>query len=1057
MFHDDDGMLPNPHGGLFAPSFGASSRRGRRTYDEYMKAYSMAMLPGRERANVSYGGKIMLPPSSLANLSDLDLESPWFFQLKNPSNQAATTHAGVLEFIAEEGCAHLPHWMMKTLRLNEGDPIRITNTTLPKGQFVKIQAQEKEFIEVSDPKAVLESSLRNFAALTQGDIFEIQYNMLTFSFLVMELKPDQPTGGGPAGINIIDTDLEVDFATPKGYVEPVRTPAAPPPTMAEKLKIDLGGSTPGSSRPGSSLGIAGPSAGPSADAPGGFDPFKGSGQTLAGRKTKGKGKSVRKIEEVDPSSTIIRTDKLRTMTTDDLENTARAPAPLGLPFGKLFFGYAVVPYKEPEVTTEETTPEPESTAFSGSGQTLGGGPQPSASSRPSGNKPPAPKPKTNWGKVFRVDSNVPSRDLRELYLTAYFPVNRYRVSSLEITNSTTSMVPIFKSIKLPLAQLNLKAVLKCGQSFRWTMVPLDPTNQDLKHTRIDDEANPHELPTEEWRLTLNDRVVCLRQTENELFYRAYFSTNAAPDLSDDAQDSTLLWLRDYFQLDIDLEALYADWSKRDAVFQKLAPRFLGIRILRQDPWENVVSFICSQNNHISRITSMVHSLCIHFSPPVCSSSDLPGSPLNTAWHSFPPPKALADPSVETKLRELGFGYRAKYIQKTATMLCEKHEDPMKALFELRRLSTSKARERLLELHGVGPKVADCILLMSLDKAEVVPVDTHVQQIATKMYGFKFQGKQPKAMNPKLYSEIASKFANTWGPYAGWAHSVLFTADLKSFANFGLNPAAAVVADGATLPLPSPAPITGEIPLGELSTSDSVKHEESSQRPASRRRKSKLEPDSSLKIGEGEAQETPEDLTLAERVKRRNHFLRSMAEPVSHEPEKTNNSNEVEAHFADTVSVVTEVNKIAEAPLIDTPLELTTKEDTDAAKANEQIRRSASRDRDMKDEEGLTLKAPLRAASEESPIAPAEVADGVKKLDISSPTSKKRKSQDETEQSNTKGSKGSRRGRKPGEDRDNPAKSSTQSSTSRRRNSIPSQNGPVRELRRSKRRKSTSSQ
>ncbi|QRW26930.1 N-glycosylase/DNA lyase [Rhizoctonia solani] len=541
------------------------------------------------------------------------------------------------------------------------------------------------------------------------------------------------------------------------------------------------------------------------------------------------------------------------------------------------------------------------------------------------------------------------------------------------------MVPIFKSIKLPLAQLNLKAVLKCGQSFRWTMVPLDPTNQDLKHTRIDDEANPHELPTEEWRLTLNDRVVCLRQTENELFYRAYFPTNAAPDLSDDAQDSTLLWLRDYFQLDIDLEALYADWSKRDAVFQKVAPRFLGSGY--SDKILGKTFFICSQNNHISRITSMVHSLCIHFSPPVCSSSDLPGSPLNTAWHSFPPPKALADPSVETKLRELGFGYRAKYIQKTATMLCEKHEDPMKALFELRRLSTSEARERLLELHGVGPKVADCILLMSLDKAEVVPVDTHVQQIATKMYGFKFQGKQPKAMNPKLYSEIASKFANTWGPHAGWAHSVILLVLLCD--------PSVTCGRWCYAPVALPRAITGEIPLGELSTSDSVKHEESSQRPASRRRKSKLEPDSSLKIGEGEAQETPEDLTLAERVKRRNHFLRSMAEPVSHEPEKTNNSNEVEVHFADTVSVVMEVNKIAEAPLIDTPLELTTKEDTDAAKANEQIRRSASA---------------LRAASEESPIAPAEVADGVKKLDISSPTNKKRKSQDETEQSDTKGAR-----------------------------------------------------
>ncbi|CAE6434029.1 unnamed protein product [Rhizoctonia solani] len=397
-FYDEDGMLPNAPGGLFAPNFGAGLRRSRRSYDEYMKAYSMAMLPGRERANVSYGGKIILPPSSLANLSDLDLESPWFFQLKNPSNQAAATHAGVLEFIAEEGCAHLPHWMMKTLRLNEGDPIRISSTTLPKGQFVKFQAQEKEFIEVADPKAVLESSLRNFAALTQGDIFEIQYNMLTFSFLVMELKPDQSTGGGPAGINIIDTDLEVDFATPKGYVEPVRTPAAPPPTMAEKLKIDLNGSTPGSSRPGSSLGIAGTPAGPSTDTPGGFDPFKGAGQTLAGRKTKGKGKSVRKIEEVDPSSTIIRTDKPRTMTTDDLEGSARAPAPLGLPFGKLFFGYPVVPYKEPETTAQEPTPEPESTAFSGLGQTLAGGSRPSTSSRTSSNQPPASKPKTNWGK-----------------------------------------------------------------------------------------------------------------------------------------------------------------------------------------------------------------------------------------------------------------------------------------------------------------------------------------------------------------------------------------------------------------------------------------------------------------------------------------------------------------------------------------------------------------------------------------------------------------------------------------------------------------------------------
>jgi ubiquitin fusion degradation protein 1 len=76
------------------------------------------------------------------------------FKLRNPNNAAASTHAGVLEFIATEGVVHLPYWMMKTLRLNEGDPIRITGTELPKGKMVKLQAQSMHFTEVSDPKAV---------------------------------------------------------------------------------------------------------------------------------------------------------------------------------------------------------------------------------------------------------------------------------------------------------------------------------------------------------------------------------------------------------------------------------------------------------------------------------------------------------------------------------------------------------------------------------------------------------------------------------------------------------------------------------------------------------------------------------------------------------------------------------------------------------------------------------------------------------------------------------------------------------------------------------------
>ena len=99
----------------------------------------------------------------------------------------------------------------------------------------------------------LEQALRNFSALTQGDIVEISYNSIVFGLLVMETHP------GGEGISVIDTDLEVDFAPPVGYVEPERPKAAPQPTMAAKLNIDLSSSTPGSSRPSSSMagGFAG--------------------------------------------------------------------------------------------------------------------------------------------------------------------------------------------------------------------------------------------------------------------------------------------------------------------------------------------------------------------------------------------------------------------------------------------------------------------------------------------------------------------------------------------------------------------------------------------------------------------------------------------------------------------------------------------------------------------------------------------------------------------------------------------------------------------------------
>jgi N-glycosylase/DNA lyase len=153
-------------------------------------------------------------------------------------------------------------------------------------------------------------------------------------------------------------------------------------------------------------------------------------------------------------------------------------------------------------------------------------------------------------------------------------------------------------------------------------------------------------------------------------------------------------------------------------------------MLRQDPWENLVSFICSSNNNISRISGMVQGLCTEWGTPL-GSVDIPspvdpedGMPLEektVAYYDFPPPEKLCGDEVEGRLRKLGFGYRAGYIVETARMVNEKGLD---WLVELRERPYQEVKEELVKLKGVGPKVADCVALMSLDKKGAVPVDTH---------------------------------------------------------------------------------------------------------------------------------------------------------------------------------------------------------------------------------------------------------------------------------------------------------------------------------------------
>lgn len=121
--------------------------------------------------------------------------------------------------------------------------------------------------------------------------------------------------------------------------------------------------------------------------------------------------------------------------------------------------------------------------------------------------------------------------------------------------------------------LNLDVIAKCGQSFRWQRVP--------------PESDSDVVAPPEWRLALSDRVVCLRQSPlGPLSYRAYFASKDSAAL-DDEKDSTLVWLKDYFQLDIDLPKVFSE--TKDPILHEAIARFGGIRILRQDPWENLIS------------------------------------------------------------------------------------------------------------------------------------------------------------------------------------------------------------------------------------------------------------------------------------------------------------------------------------------------------------------------------------------------------------------------------------------------------------------------------------
>ncbi|KFM80562.1 Ubiquitin fusion degradation protein 1-like protein, partial [Stegodyphus mimosarum] len=134
------------------------------------------------------------------------------FKLENKRTHRVT-HCGVLEFVADEGKVYLPYWMMRNLLLEEGGILHLENATLPVATFSKFQPQSEDFLDITNPKAVLENALRNFACLTTGDMIAIEYNDKIYEFCVLETRPGK-------AVSIIECDMNVDFAPPVGYKEP---------------------------------------------------------------------------------------------------------------------------------------------------------------------------------------------------------------------------------------------------------------------------------------------------------------------------------------------------------------------------------------------------------------------------------------------------------------------------------------------------------------------------------------------------------------------------------------------------------------------------------------------------------------------------------------------------------------------------------------------------------------------------------------------------------------------------------------------------------------------
>ncbi len=208
----------------------------------------------------------------------------------------------------------------------------------------------------------------------------------------------------------------------------------------------------------------------------------------------------------------------------------------------------------------------------------------------------------------------------------------------------------------------------------------------------------------------------------------------------------------YFDLACDYAAIVRE-LRRDWIFARVVPRRAGIHILQQDPFEVIISFIISANNHIPRIRMILERLCALYGEEIRT----PFGPM----YSFPRPEVLAAARRDDLRQQCGLGYRDSYVRATARAIAESSDFALWSAWP-----TPMLRRRLLALEGVGEKVADCILLFGFHRLEAFPVDTWILRAMRELY---FPDRIPRVR------EVQACAAERFGAYAGVAQQYLYAA------------------------------------------------------------------------------------------------------------------------------------------------------------------------------------------------------------------------------------------------------------------------------------------